>query len=246
MGIDSKAIDTDITLELDEEEITVHEFKSAFEHFLGLVREVTLAVTPRRHPTWLVKIYPGSAGIGLYPKAGAFAGDEMSVLRQSILSGVQQLEDGKRPAHFTDRAIEHARGITKAFKGRQRPARLRIWNQNKQSMSLKPAIEDTAAKLLEPVYEDDGSVEGTLEILSGHGKFEVVVYDTINGHAIKCEVGEPHIKTALNSFMKRVEVYGKIRYRHDGVPVSVKVDRILTFPSREELPSLEDVRGILR
>lgn len=246
MGIDTKAIDTEITLELDEEEITVQEFGSAFEHFLGLVREVTKAVTPRRHPIWLVKIYPGSAGIGFYPKVGVLTADEMSVVRQAILSGVQQLEEGKRPVQFTDRAIDHARGIAKAFKSRQRPARLRIWNQNKKSIQIKPAIEETAAKLLEPVYEDYGSVEGTLEILSGHGKFELVVYDPIRGHAIKCEVGEVEIKDALNSFMRRVEIFGKVRYRRDGMPVSVKVEKIIAFPSKDELPSLDEIRGILQ
>src|SRR5262249_53442610 len=67
VGIDSRSIDTELTLELDEEEITVSEFSASFEHFLGLVKEVTKAIAPRRKPTWLVKIYPGSAGIGFYP-----------------------------------------------------------------------------------------------------------------------------------------------------------------------------------
>ena len=248
MGIDSKTIDTEITLELDEEELTVQEFSAAFEHFLGLVREVTRAVAPHRRPTWLVKFYPGSAGIGFYPKAGAFASDEMSIVRQAVLSGIEQLENGKRPAQFTDRAIEHARGITNAFKKRQRPARIRIWNQNKTSIAVKPAIDEVAGKILDPVYEDHGSIEGTLEIVSGHGKFELSVYDAVDGHQIKCEVDEADLRAALsnNYFMKRVEVYGKIRYRRDGIAVSVKADKINRLPTRDELPSLDEMRGILQ
>jgi len=246
MAIDSRNIDTDITLELDEDEITVSEFSTALEHFLGLVREVSKAVAPRRKPVWLVKIYPGSAGIGFYPKAGGFGADELALVRNAVLSGIEILDQGKRPAHYTDRAIEHARAITNAFKSRQRPARLRIWDRNEKAAPLKPAILDTAAHILEAHYEDEGSVEGTLEVLSGHGKFEVQVYDPLDGRAIKCELDQAYLRIALDAFMKRVEVFGKVRYRRDGMPVSVRVERIEVFPGRDEIPLLEDVKGVLR
>jgi hypothetical protein len=246
MAIDSHSIDTDITLELDEDDITISEFATAFEHFAGLVREVAKAIAPRRKPIWLVKIYPGSAGIGFYPKAGAFAADELATVRSAVLSGIEILDQGKRPTHFTDKAIDHARLITGAFKARQRPPRLRIWNRNEKSAPLRPAILETAAQLLEANYEDEGSVEGTLEVLSGHGKFEVMVYDPLDGRAIKCELDQQYLRTALDSFMKRVEVFGKVRYRRDGIPVSVKVERIEAFPTREEIPLLDEIRGILK
>jgi len=210
------------------------------------VKEVTRAVIPGRHPTWLVKIYPGSAGIGFYPRAGGLTADELSQLRHAVLSGIELLEHGQRPAHYTDKAIEHARGIPAAFKARRRPAKLRIWNRNERALPIKPEIQHTAAQLLEPLYEDEGSIEGTLEVLSGHGRLEVVVYDPLDGRAIKCELSPEDMRSALDNFMRRVEVFGKIRYRRDGMAVSVKVDEIIPFPRSEEIPSLDQVRGILR
>jgi hypothetical protein len=85
-----------------------------------------------------------------------------------------------------------------------------------------------------------------LEVLSGHGPLRVFVYDPIDSRQIRCDISEKDLQTALASFRKRVEVYGKVRYRRDGMPVSVKVESIVPFPSPEEIPTLEEIRGILR
>jgi hypothetical protein len=246
MAIDSRNIDTDLTLELDEDEITVSEFTAALGHFLGLVKEVTRRIAPRRPQNWLIKVYPGSAGIGFYGKPGNFTASEMVSIRNTVLEGITSLENGQRPSVFSDRAIDHARGLSNVFAQRKKPSKIRIWSTNEKSLPVKSAVAQTATRILEAVYEDDGSVEGTLEVLSGHGKFEIVVYDPIDGRAIKCEIPEDGMLTSLQSFMKRVEVFGKVRYRKDGTPVSVRVEKIVPFPMKSDIPSVSDVRGILK
>ena len=246
MAIDSKQIDTDLTLELDEDEITASEFSGALEHFVGLVKEVARSVTTRqKRGEWLIKVYPGSAGIGLYGKPGAFAESEMNAIRENVLRGVAILESGERPHHYSDKAIEHARDLSKLFARHQKPSRIRLWAKNDRSFALQPSIAVTADKILDPVFEDMGSVEGTLEVISGHGKFEVVVYDPIDGRSVKCELpNEQIMNEALQYFMTRVEVVGKVRYRKDGAPVSVRVEKIIPLPT--ERPDLKLVRGILK
>jgi hypothetical protein len=51
---------------------------------------------------------------------------------------------------------------------------------------------------------------------------------------------------AVRAFGRRVEVYGAVRYRADGVPVSITAEEIVPFPSSEDLPGFRSVRGILR
>lgn len=246
MAIDSRNLDTDITLELDEDDITLSEFTSALEHFIGLVKEVSKRVSPNLKHQWIVKVYPGSAGIGLSGKTGTVTQNDLGVIRQSVLDGISALENGERHSTFSDKAIEHAMGLNRSFSKRHGQARIRVWNQNKTSKSVTDAVRAGAAKLLDPVYEDDGSIEGTLEVVSGHGTLKVVVYDAVDSRPIKCELSDKDIQTAIQSFMRRVEVYGKIRYRRDGVPVSVKVEKIIAFPAPEEVPTLDEMRGILR
>lgn len=245
MAIDTRSIDSDLTLELDEEEITVAEFKNALNHFLGLVKEVTRQVTPRQQK-WLVRVYPGSAGVGLYTKPGTFLESERATIRQSVVDGLDQLEHGERPKHYTDRAVEHARSIRTAFERKNRVVTIRIWNRNESSRAVSEEIVERAKHLLDAVYEDDGSVEGTLEILSGHGGLSVCIFDPLDARRIKCDISEDDLKTALAAFQQRVEIFGKVHYRRDGMPVSVKVERIVPFPPPEDIPALEEIRGILR
>jgi hypothetical protein len=50
----------------------------------------------------------------------------------------------------------------------------------------------------------------------------------------------------FSNFRKRVEVSGIIHYRRNGTPISIDVERLEALPDDSELPSLDDVRGLLR
>jgi hypothetical protein len=50
----------------------------------------------------------------------------------------------------------------------------------------------------------------------------------------------------FTKFRRRVEVSGLIHYRRNGVPISIDVESIEILPDDSDLPSLDDVRGILR
>ena len=99
--------------------------------------------------------------------------------------------------------------------------------------------------MLNAAYEEDGAVEGILEKLDAHGKMQFVIYDVIDDRSIKCEVDEKQLSEAWSSFRKRVEVVGSIRYRKDGMPVSIKASRIIPFPDSSQIPTLQQMRSLL-
>lgn len=246
MAIESKQIDTEITLELDEEEISVSDFAKAFENFSGLVKELSKQFAPKKDSSaWLVKVYPGSAGIGLSGRPGVYTSEEINAIRTNLLTGLRELETGARPVFFTDKSVECSKALASLFKTKKAPPNVRIWSKQEQSLSIGRAIATKADNLLEVAYEDDGSVDGFLQKLSAHGQFEFVVYDALDDRAIKCEVEESKIESAWKSFRKRVEVLGKVRYRKDGMPVSVRAKDIIPFPSADEIPSPAEMRRLL-
>jgi hypothetical protein len=246
MAIDAKKIDTDITLELDEDEITVAEFTAAFDNFVGLVREVSKSLDASAPREWLVKVYPGSVGVGLYPKPGQSSA-ALHAVRAAVLDGFDALADGRRPAKFTDKAIGHAKNISKIFERRQRPtSSVRLWSGKNKSVSVKKQVAHEASKLLDPVFEDFGSVEGRLEVVTAHGKLECTIYDPLGDRAIKCELAEHLIPAAVEAFRKRVEVFGRVHYRQDGMAVRVIANQIVKFPSASEVPTVREMRGILK
>ena len=92
-----------------------------------------------------------------------------------------------------------------------------------------------------------GTVEGALEAVNVHGqssKFNV--YDALTGSKVECHftasVTLDDLRPAIG---RRVAVRGLIRSRPDGRPVSIDAEELHVFPAEEELPSPEDVYGIL-
>ena len=76
-----------------------------------------------------------------------------------------------------------------------------------------------------------------------------IIYETLSDRGVPCFIEPDQLADAMQSFRQRVEVYGLIRYRPDGVPVSIKVDEIVRFPAREGVPDfheVHEVHGILR
>lgn len=246
MAIDPKQITTDLTLELDEEEISAADFSKAFDHFFGLVKEITKNIVPHKDgAAWVVKVYSGSAGFGVNGRRGVYLDSEIAAIRQIFIGGLRQLENGERPVHFSDKAIEHSRALGTLFHAKKAPANVRIWSKQETFYPVAKMLAIKASEFLDAVYEDDGSVDGYLEKLNAHGQFDFVIYDALDRRAIKCEVDENRLQEAWSAFRKRVEVLGKVHYRRDGMPVSVKAKEIIRYPSKDEMPTLDEMRTLL-
>ena len=116
MAINVDKIVTDITLELDKEDVSINDFIKAVDNFVVLVKEVAHSVVPTKDASaWTVTVYPGSVGIGL--KAGeTFTTFEVTAVSNAVRGGMQSLEMGNRSAYFSDKAIEYARNISMLFK----------------------------------------------------------------------------------------------------------------------------------
>jgi hypothetical protein len=244
MAIKVEQITTDITLEIDEDVISIADFQKATDNFIGLVREVSKGVTEHKldPEDWAVKVYSGSIGVGVV----AGPANHYSVQARNILvEGIRQLADGARPSHFSDKAIEHAKGLATLFKRNKLGPSVRIWSQTQESVLMERRIAKAADDLLAAAYEEDGAVDGVLQKLDGHGKLEFVIYDLIDDRSVKCEIKEELLSNALSNFNKRVEVIGTVKYRKDGMPVAIRASKIISFPDVSEIPSLIQMRELL-
>lgn len=248
MAINPDSITSEITLELDEDVISVADFGKAYESFVGLVREVSKEVAPKHNPaSWTVTVYPGSAGVGLSGMRGKFNEGEIDQIRGALLEGLAELAIGVRPIAFTDKAIEHSKNLAGLFKakGASLQPKINIWKRREKAIAVTREIGKHAAELLAASYEEDGTVDGVLEKLDAHGKLNFVIYDVIDDRAVKCEVSEALLPQAWDAFRRRVEVIGSVKYRKDGMPVSIRASRILAYPDKSQIPSLDQMRALL-
>lgn len=241
MAIKIDEITTDITLEIDEEVISIADFQKATDSFLSLVKEISKQDASNLDASdWAVKVYSGSAGIGVI---GGMNIDADRV-RQDLIAGLKLLGKGIRPLAFTDKAIEHAKSLALLFKKTVIEPNVRIWSKRDESFQMVRDIAKQADSLLAASYEEDGAVDGILERIDAHGKLKFVVYDVIDDRAVKCDVSEQDVKLALENFQQRVEVIGRVKYRKDGMPVSITASKIISFPKPSEIPSLQDMKRL--
>jgi len=94
-------------------------------------------------------------------------------------------------------------------------------------------------------YEDYGSVEGWLRVVSRYGSLLLLVDDPLWDLPVLCWAEDDVAEEILALSGRRAAVYGPIKYRRDGSPVSIRAEELVEFPPFDELPGYEQVRGIL-
>lgn len=245
MAIDAESLTSDITLELDEADISVSDFGKAFESFVGLIKAVTKEVTPdRRASAWNVSVYPGSAGLGISGSHDAFSREDISHIINVVIEGLRSLSAGHRPIYFTDKALECSKNLGSLFKTKTSEPSIHIWTHQKYALPIVRKIAANVEALLEPAYSNEATVDGMLKKVDTHAKRHFVIYDVMDERSVKCEVNESLLQEALSCFEQRVEVIGTVQYRKDGMPVSVLAKRIVPFPKPGDVPTLQEIRSL--
>ena len=231
-----------LTLHLEGERITAEHFRQATEAFFDLLREVTAEMAgSSRAVEWIVEVKSGSINLSAAPEARAQL--PVSPIVTAVFDGVRLLEQrGKRPPHFNDKALSSARTITRLAEGHGiEKARLRF---KKNTTTLRKTAANVDEILGAPIYEI-GSIEGRLQMISSRGGFHFGVWDVVSDKFIRCNVRKERFPDVYRAFDHRVAVLGMVRFRKTGEPVSIDVEKIVTLPEDKDLPTHEEVYGIM-
>ena len=101
--------------------------------------------------------------------------------------------------------------------------------------------------MLSPEVRTIGTIEGELEGLIIHGTKRFLLHDRSTGRQVICHFGDAISGEQLRDvFGKRMAVTGEIRSRRSGDRESVDVSSYYVFPPENELPSAQEVCGLLR
>ena len=211
----------------------------AGEHFLRMSQSVAQEIVSDV-VTWVFDDFKdGSLDLILKPEPDSLElAPKMPTVVHAIVQGVRTVErEPTRPPFFTDAALYHAKNLAK-LDG------VRIKNATAGS-ELTHALRNNVDRIVGPDDEEWGTVEGRVESLTVHRKRAFNLYEPISGDRIECSFGRRIPADEIgNAVEKRVAVSGKIVYRGDKI-VHVLAEEIEVFPSDDQLPTIEDVLGIL-
>jgi hypothetical protein len=218
-------------------DVSPADFQRIVEGFFKLVQGVEVA---GEDISWAVKVKKGSQLVGVRPTSPTIDG---ALVSRTVAEGISLLEQRvQMPRGFTEDALRGLRTIAKAS---ENPSAPRLW-AGFVSYHVSQRVANNVSELLEGKVAEYGSVSGKLETVSERNGFRFIVYDALWDHPVHCHIKEKDIARVMEAFGRRVEVFGQVHYRHDGRATSVEVEDFAPFPTSEKLPTLNEVRGILK
>jgi hypothetical protein len=242
-------IPTDLTLEIGEN-LSPERFMAAARAFFGYVQEISQALVADAQPVrWIVRVREGSALLAVDPSPSVPQEITRRIYAQAE-QGIRRLIDGNiDESGLSEPALKYLRTLsemTEAGLNKAGPIPLRVWVQ-RRPISLDRKIASTIREEWRADYNDYGTIEGRLEsIQESYGTLQFYIRDAMLRQRVRCYFPEELLPEVFDTFRKRVEVSGVIHYRKNGMPVSIEVEQIIGLPDDSELPTAEDVRGILR
>ena len=242
-------IPTDLTLEIGEN-LSPERFMAAARAFFGYVEEVSKVFTPDNRPLrWLVRVREGSALLAVDP-APTTPPEVAHAIYARAERGIRQLiERDIEDAGLPEPALRYLRTLsemTEAGPNKAPPVPIRLWVE-KKPISFEPTIASVIREDSRADYNDYGTIEGRLEtIQESYGTLQFYIRDAMLRQRVRCYFPEELLADVFDKFRKRVEVSGIIHYRKNGTPISIEAEHIIALPDDSELPTAEDVRGILR
>lgn len=238
-------IPTDLTIDLGDD-LAPDEFLAAVRNFLGYVSEITTAQRgDGADVTWTVKVREGSALVGVLPDTGAPLSRLGMIYRMAEYAPRAIARGDIAGAGISEKAVGHLRALSELAGKRENGRGIHLWVK-RRPVNIGPGIARAVREDWDTSYHDFGVVEGRLEgIRDASGSVRIAVKDFLYPRSVSCAVPESLLEVALQSFRKRVEVEGRINYRKDGTPISIEATSIDILPEDDELPSADDVRGIM-
>jgi len=240
-------IDHDLVFEIDGENITPEKFIRGVRAFFALLADVTETVCEgREQVAWRVQVKEGSNLVEAVPLVGAHSEDVGAIIDRVGL-GVATIEDTDDDLEgWSPRAINSFKdmGVLSGVNDDDDTV-VRVWVR-REPLPITHRTVARVAEINRLGYKDYGSVEGRLQVLSERGSLHIMVYEPVWDKPIRCYIDEDLLNRSRESFGKRVEIYGEVKYRPDGSPMSIKAEEIVAFPDTDSIPSATDVQGILR
>lgn len=242
-------IPSDLTLEIGAN-LSPDRFLAAARAFFGYVQEITNVVAASGESArWVVHVREGSALLGIEPGPQMSPEVIRAVYARAEKGARRLLEREIEEADLPEPALKYLRTLsemTAAGPNKAAPVPIRIWVK-KKPINLDPEIASAIRENWRADYNDFGTIEGRLEtIQESYGSLQFFIRDAMLRQKVRCYFPEELLLEVFNSFRKRVEVSGVIHYRKNGAAVSIEAERIIGLPDDSELPTAEDVRGILR
>ena len=242
-------IPTDLTIDFGDE-LEPKEFIDAVKSFFAYVEEVAGKKTEQGVDIkWAVKVKEGSCLVGFQPSS-IVPREHLSAIYDTIEQDFNSVLKEKFSEPTVSEKAKNCFSILSRLTNREEKSKgVRLW-LDRRPHDIIPDIADILDKYKNKnrklKYKSFGSIEGRLyQIGDKSDTDKIFIEDILYPNPVSCIITGRILSTALKNFKRRVEITGLIHYKKDGIPEKIEAYHIEIFPENSDLPSVEDVCGIM-
>jgi len=240
-------MDNTITLKLEGDIITSDKLRRGIGDFYSLLDVIASEISQKKKPVrWNVSVGDGSIVLVSEGKSTTDKEDYTESVLNAVKIGLNQLEQcADRPRYFTDSALEYVENLANLPEKNNGLSGIGIFIDSKRCEITKKAVANID-QILGTKSRAMGSIEGRLLTVSKRSNPRVFVVEFLTNKSVQCNITDYLIPEALSAFDKRVYVFGMISYTKEGHPKSIKAEELKIFPDQKELPTFDQMCGILK
>lgn len=220
-------------------------FLEAVQNSHAILRDIDFAISakPGGSLRWrIADVQLGSAAITLTPESVV---EDLDVSQQVLRAYAEGLATIERvpeiPPFFSEQTLERAKSLVGLLG--EEVTRITIRTPGIEPVTITQRVAANVDELIGPRFEAIGTIEGTLETLSVHGRPYFNIYEVLSRRRVACYFPIRMVDAAHSAFRSRVAVTGKVTYTGRGQPVSISVRELRVLRPREELPQAKDIEG---
>lgn len=237
-----------IVFDLDRKDVSAPDFAEGFLAQMRLVEQVMVEMgIAANQVRWVIEdLRAGSAyaAATAHIQGGHVAMADIEAAIRIAGQGTKDLaSSSKRPPHFSDAALKTSRTLTRILSEYDSGKAVARFGQ----IAVKPSekVAENIATIIRGDLRSIASVDGTLVGVNDYGNIEIAVVDRLRNRRIRCQIPNDLLDKALGAFKKRVVVRGLMWSRHDGSAIRIDVRSLEVMPPDDQLPTRDQVRGIL-
>ena len=174
----------------------------------------------------------------LGPGKGTVAEDASEQVVHAYIRGLRQLEESPdAPPYFDQEALRAVKSMLRVLNDGVQKIRYSAPGEQPVSPTLHAAanVRVVMAAASREFYEQ-GTIEGELHVVSTRKGDSCTIWEAFTNRRVACRLTEQQLEDAKRVLRQRVAVYGKIKYRGKGEPVSIEVESIRPLRTASQLP----------
>jgi hypothetical protein len=236
-------------------EISLESFSTVIKNAFDILTNLDSAISaePRGSLDWFVtEVAYGSLVVTIEARPRARLDgvsrriDVSSRVVESFVGGFEHIRRQRTiPPYFSDYDLKKAQAIANVLRrGGATAVVLRDIEQQSRA-TIEPDISPDLTQMLSVRYQENGSVEGKLEMVSVHATPRFTVYHAISLHAVRCKFDPAiYLERVRNALGRRVTVTGQVHFNYKHEPIRVDIEEVDILPGEGELPTPSELRGM--